>query len=222
MEKVPLIQKMLVKKCSAASKPVIIATQMMESMITNYRPTRAETNDVANAVFDGADALMLSAETSVGAYPTKVVEAMHKIISICEGEDSIYHRHIAPVKNSPSFISDSVSYNACIMAEHARAKAIIAMTHSGYTAFKISNQRPKADIFIFTDNKPLLNTLSLLWGVEGFFYDRYVSTDVTISDIRALLKTEGYIKKDDLLINVASTPLKEKGTANTIKLSVVE
>jgi pyruvate kinase len=222
MEKVPLIQKMLVKKCSIASKPVIIATQMMESMITNYRPTRAETNDVANSVFDGADAVMLSAETSVGAYPVKVVEAMHKIITMSEGEDSIYNRHLPPNKHSATFISDSICYNSCIMAEHSGAKAIIAMTHSGYTAFKISSQRPNAHIFIFTDNKVLLNILSLVWGVEGFYYDKYVSTDNTIKDIKNFLKRNGYLKQDDLTINVASTPLQDKGTANMIKLSVID
>lgn len=222
MEKVPLIQKMLVKKCSIASKPIIIATQMMESMITNYRPTRAETNDVANSVFDGADALMLSAETSVGEYPVKVVEAMQKIIGMSESEESIYHRHLHPVKNSPSFISDSISFNACTMAEHAGAKAIIAMTHSGYTAFKISSQRPKARVYIFTDNEPLLNTLSLVWGVQGFYYDKYVSTDVTIQDIKTILKKNKFVVKNDIAINVASTPMKEKGTANTIKLSVID
>jgi len=222
MEKVPLIQKMLVKKCTVASKPVIIATQMMETMITNYRPTRAETNDVANAVFDGADALMLSGETSVGAYPVKVVEAMHKIISMSEGEDNIYNRHIFPMKHSPSFISDSICYNACMMSEQSGAKAIIAMTRSGYTAFKISSQRPHARIYIFTDNKALLNTLSLIWGVEGFFYDKYISTDVTISDIKSFLSENGYLKKDDIAINVASTPLKARGTSNMIKLSVID
>ncbi|HKR03677.1 MAG TPA: pyruvate kinase [Bacteroidia bacterium] len=222
MEKVPLIQKMLVKKCSVASKPVIIATQMMESMITNYRPTRAETNDVANSVFDGADAVMLSGETSVGAYPVKVVEAMHKIIAMSEGEDSIYNRHLPPEKHSATFISDSICYNSCIMAEHSGAKAIIAMTHSGYTAFKISSQRPHAHVYIFTDNKVLLNTLSLVWGVEGFYYDKYISTDDTIKDIKNFLKRNGFLKKDDLTINVASTPLEDKGTANMIKLSVID
>jgi len=222
MEKVPLIQKMLVKKCTAASKPVIIATQMLESMKSNYRPTRAETNDVANSVFDGADALMLSGETAVGEYPVKAVEAMYKVISMCESEESIYHRHIPPVKNSDSFISDSACYNACIMAEQSGAKAIIAMTHSGYTAFKISSQRPKANVYIFTDNKPILNILSLVWGVQGFFYNKYVSTDVTIRDIKTFLKKNKLVTKNDIAINVASTPMSERGTANTIKLSVID
>lgn len=221
MEKVPLLQKMLVKKCTAAGKPIIIATQMMESMITNYRPTRAETNDVANAVFDGADALMLSAETSVGQYPIKVVEAMHKIIGMSEGEDSVYNRNIPPVKNSSSFISDSICFNAGLIAEQAGAKCIIAMTHSGYTAYKISSQRPRANIYIFTDNKPLLSTLSMVWGVEGFFYNKYVSTDVTVRDIKNILVKNGYLHKGDIALNVASTPLGERGTANTIKLGII-
>lgn len=222
MEKVPLIQKMLVKKCQAAAKPVIIATQMMESMITNYRPTRAETNDAANAVFDGADALMLSAETSVGSFPVKVVEALYKIINACESEETIYNRFNPPIKNTPSFISDSTSYNACVMAHQSGAKAIVAMTHSGYTAYKLSSQRPKADIYIFTDNRSLLNTLSLLWGVEGFFYDKYVSTDQTRADILAILKKKKLIAPGEITIHVASTPLEARGTANTIRLNVIE
>lgn len=222
LQRVPLLQKMLVRKCTQASKPVIIATQMMESMINNYRPTRAEANDVANAVFDGADALMLSGETSIGSYPVKVVEAMHKIIAVCETEDSIYHRHLPPVKNSPTFISDTTCYNACLMAEQADARAIIAMTHSGYTAFRISSQRPKASILIFTDNKSILNTLSLVWGVQGFYYNKYVSTDATISDLRQILLNLGILKKGDLTIHVASMPLKVRGMANTIKIGIVE
>jgi pyruvate kinase len=221
MEKVPVLQKMLVRKAVAASKPVIIATQMMESMITNYRPTRAETNDVANAVFDGADALMLSAETSVGAYPVKVIEAMSKIISIAEKEENIYHRHIPPVKDSQTFISDSACYNSCVMAMQSGAKAIIAMTQSGYTAFKISSQRPDSNIFIFTANMEILTTMSLVWGVRAFFYDKFESTDNTISDIKKFLKQKGLVADGDLIINVFSTPLNERGMANTIKLNYI-
>jgi pyruvate kinase len=221
MEKVPVLQKMIVRKAVAKSKPVIIATQMMESMITSYRPTRAETNDVANAVFDGADALMLSAETSVGAYPVKVVEAMTKIISIAESEDVIYHRHIPPIKESTSFISDSVCYNSCVMSQQSGAKGIIAMTHSGYTAFRISSQRPKSNIFIFTDNMEILTTLSLVWGVRSFHYDKYESNDNTIRDIKKFLKQKGFVKEGDMVINVFSTPLDERGMANTIKLNYI-
>lgn len=221
MEKVPVLQKMLVRKAIEASKPVIIATQMMESMITNYRPTRAETNDVANAVFDGADALMLSAETSVGAYPLKVIEAMSKIITIAEQEPNIYHRHIQPVKDSNTFISDSVCYNSCVMSMQSGAKAIIAMTQSGYTAFKISSQRPNSDIFIFTANMEILTTLSLVWGVRAFYYDKFESTDKTIADIKKFLKQKGLVSEGDLIINVFSTPLTERGMANTIKLNFI-
>ncbi len=221
MEKVPVMQKMIVRKSTAASKPVIIATQMMESMITSYRPTRAETNDVANAVFDGADALMLSAETSVGAYPLKVIEAMSKIISIAESEDVIYNRHVPPVKDSKSFISDSVCFNSCVMAKQSGAKGIIAMTHSGYTAFKISSQRPNVNIFIFTDNLEILNTMSLVWGVRAFYYNKYESTDNTIRDIKMFLKQKGYLEPGDMVINVFSTPLDEKAMANTIKLNFI-
>ncbi len=222
MEKVPVIQKMLVRKSIAASKPVIIATQMMESMITSYRPTRAETNDVANAVFDGADALMLSAETSVGAYPVKVIEAMSKIIQIAETEADIYNRLIPPIKNSKSFISDSVCFNACVMSQQSGAKGIIAMTHSGYTAFRISSQRPNCNIFIFTDNIEILNTLSLVWGVRAFYYNKYESSDNTITEIKSFLKEKDLVKEGDMVINVFSTPLDERSMANTIKLNYIK
>ncbi|MGR6087259.1 MAG: pyruvate kinase [Arcticibacter sp.] len=221
MEKVPVIQKNIVRKAISYSKPVIIATQMMESMITNYRPTRAEASDVANAVFDGADALMLSGETSVGAYPVKVVEAMAKIIGIAETEDFIFNKQIPPIKNSKSFVSDSICYSACAMAQQSGAAGIIAMTNSGYTAFRISSQRPRSHVFIFTDNMEMLTTLNLVWGVRAFHYDRYESSEDTITDIKAFLKKRGLVKDGDLLINVFSTPLESRGMANTIKLHVI-
>ena len=222
MEQVPLIQKDLVRKCIDASKPVIIATQMMESMITNFRPTRAEVNDVANAVLDGADALMLSAETSVGKFPVQVIQYMHKIITMSESEHGIYYRGTPPVRNTPSFISDTISFNACIMAKHAGATMITAMTHSGYTAFELSSQRPEASILIFTDNRTLLNTLSMVWGVQGFFYDKYESTDQTIADLKDYIKEGGFVRADDLVINLASMPMKEKGRTNMLKLSYIQ
>lgn len=219
MEQVPIIQKMLVSKCLTAGKPVIIATQMMESMITNFAPTRAEVNDVANAVLDGADAVMLSGETSVGKYPIKVIENMHKIILSVEKEERIYHKDHPPTIKNQTFISDSICYNACVMAKHADVKAIISMTNSGYTAFKISSHRPKADVFIFTDNQSLLTSLSLVWGVRGFYYNKYESTDKTIADIKNFLKKGGFVKTDDLVINIASIPMKERGRTNMLKLS---
>lgn len=221
MERVPLIQKMLVQKCIEMSKPVIIATQMMESMITNYTPTRAEVNDVANAVMDGADAVMLSAETSVGKYPVKVIEIMRRIITEVEELDTIYFKEHTPQVKTITYITDSICYNACSLAHHAGAKALISMTNSGYTAFKLSSHRPKAPIFIFTDNRSLLTTLSLVWGVRGYYYDKYESTDQTISDLKEIVHKEGQLKSDDLVINIASMPMKEKGRTNMMKLSYI-
>jgi pyruvate kinase len=221
LERVPVLQKMIVKKCINASKPVIIATQMMESMITNYTPTRAEVNDVANAVLDGADAVMLSAETSVGKYPVKVIEYMRRIITQVEEQDEIYHREHAPELKTNTFITDSICYNACNLAHQAGVKAIISMTNSGYTAYKLASHRPKATIYIFTDNTSLLTALSLVWGVMGFYYDKYESTDQTISDLKAYIKKEGHVKDDDLVINIASMPMKDKGRTNMMKLSYV-
>jgi pyruvate kinase len=223
LEQVPTIQKMLVRKCIQQSRPVIIATQMMESMLTNQSPTRAEVNDVANAVLDGADAVMLSEETSVGLYPVKTVQHMHRIVRyIEEHEKSIYYReHHPEVHNTLTFISDSICYNACVMAKHVNVTAIATMTNSGYTSFKLSSHRPKANIFTFTDNPSLLTTLSLVWGVYGFYYDKYESTDITIQDIQKILLEEGHTKKGDFSINIASTPIKERGRANMIKLSLV-
>lgn len=221
MHEVPLLQKMIVQKCIAASKPVIIATQMMESMIVSYTPTRAEVNDVANAVMDGADAVMLSGETSVGKYPVQVIEHMHSIIQTVESKGNIYFKEHQPETANQMFISDSICYNACVMARQVDAKAIVTMTNSGYTGFKLSSHRPMANIFVFTDNPSLLNTLSLVWGVRGFYYNRYDSTDQTIQDIKEFLKSNGFVKVDELVINIASMPMQEKGRANMLKLSYI-
>lgn len=222
MEEVPLLQKEIVKKCLRAAKPVIIATQMMESMITSISPTRAEVTDVANAVLDGADAVMLSAETSVGAYPVEVIKAMTKIIEQIENSDQIYHREFPPELNESRFISDSICYNACRLSQRTEANAIVTMTHSGYTATKISSFRPKAGIFAFTGNHSLLNKLSLVWGVQGFYYDKFVSTDHTIADIKYLLKKANRVREKDLIINIASMPINSKGQSNMLKMSYVE
>ncbi len=222
MEQVPLLQKMIVHKCVEVGKPVIIATQMMESMITSYTPTRAEVNDVANAVMDGADAVMLSAETSVGKYPMKVIEMMRRIITQVEELGSIYYKEHTPTVKTITYITDSICYNACSLAHHANAQAIISMTNSGYTAFKLSSHRPKAHIFIFTDNQSLLTTLSLVWGIRGFYYNKYESTDETINDLKAFIKKEGFVKDDDLVINIASMPMKERGRTNMMKLSYIQ
>ena len=221
MQEVPVVQKLIVKKCINESKPVIIATQMMESMITNPAPTRAEVNDVANAVLDGADALMLSGETSVGDHPELVIKAMCSIIRHLENKGDIYNRKVNPISSIDRTITDSICQASAALAWQADAKGIITMTNSGYTAFKISSYRPKADIFVFTDNRSILAMLSLVWGVRGFYYDKYVSTDHTIADLKLRLKREGMVKEGDLVINIASTPITERGQSNMMKLSVV-
>jgi pyruvate kinase len=225
MQEVPVIQKMLVRKCLEQSKPVIIATQMMESMITNISPTRAEVNDVANSVMDGADAVMLSGETSVGNHPARVVAAMSKIIEHVEQESDVYNRENAAPEvdlRNERFLSNSICYTAAKMAQRTNASAIVTMTHSGYTAFKLASHRPKARIYVFTDNHFILTTLNLVWGVQGFYYDSDISTDGTIADIKQILKVSGMVKTNDLIINIASIPLSEKGKTNMIKLSAVE
>ncbi len=220
LEQVPLVQKKLIRKCNQLSKPIIVATQMMEGMITNIRPTRAEVNDVANSVLDGADAVMLSGETSVGHYPEEVVETMEKIIWEVEQTEEIYNKpHIANQADKARLISDSVLSAACNLAIESNANAIIAMTITGYSAQRISSQRPKQEIFIFTGNEFLLCKLNLLWGVKGFYFDKIVtSTTKTFKSITDQLLAEGRIKKGDLLIKVASTPIYVAGQTNTVKL----
>lgn len=221
-QNVPLIQKMLIRKCHQHAKPVIVATQMMESMIQNISPTRAEVNDVANAVLDGADAVMLSGETSVGKYPVEVIQTMANIVREMENFDGIYHKEQLPEKSQTRFISDSICFNACRLAQRVEADAIITMSYSGYTAYKIASQRPNAPIFVFTGNKAILTQLNLVWGVHAFYYDKKVSTDHTIADIKYLLTKEGLLKQGDLVINIASIPIEENGKSNMLKLSYVE
>jgi len=222
IEEVPIAQKMIVKKCIQAAKPVIIATQMLESMIQNPKPTRAETNDIANAVMDGADVLMLSGETAIGKHPVQVIESMRKTIEIVESKTSvIYHKHKVIDKASDSFYNDSVVAAACILAEDTGAKAIVGMTNSGYTAFQVASQRPRADIFIFTSNETLLNKLNLIWGVRAFYYDNFESTDHTFQDVQNILIEKGFLEKGDLYINMASMPISKKQRTNTIKLSLI-
>jgi len=220
LERLPLIQKTLVDKCLAASKPIIIATQMMEGMISNIRPTRAEVSDVANSVVDGADALMLSGETSVGQFPVEVVQTMKKIICEAESYPEIYnHHHSHAELNDDRYISDVVLVSACEISKQSHAKAIIAMTHTGYSAFKISSQRPGARVFIFSNDRQLLRILNLVWGITPFYYDNFTSIDRTLEDIRLILLTDGFVCEGDLLINVASSPIYVSGKTNMLKLS---
>lgn len=222
MEEVPVAQKMIVEKCNQASKPVIIATQMMESMITNPRPTRAETNDVANAVMDGADALMLSAETAVGDFPLEVITSMKTTIMSIQTTANIYNNFYDPLPSSKTYYNDNVVLTAADLSFQVNASAIIGNTVSGYTAFKLSSHRPEADIFIFTPNRKLLTKLSLLWGVRAFYYDSEVSTDETFKDHERILKDNGHIKKGDVFITTASMPMGGDGRTNMLKLNIAE
>ena len=221
MEKVPNLQKMIINHCLLNAKPTIVATQMMESMITNFRPTRAEVNDVANAVMDGADAVMLSGETSIGDHPVEVIKAMHKIVTEVETTADLYGKEREPEKNQDRFITDSICFNAARLAQRVDASGIITMTFSGYTAYKISSERPRANTFVFTENEQILTQLNLVWGVKGFYYNKMVSTDHTISDCIQILEDEKLLKKGDLVINVASIPMEERGQSNMLKLSYV-
>ncbi len=222
MEEMPLIQKNIILKCIANSRPVIIATQVMESMIDMSRPTRAEITDVANGVLDGADAIMLSGETSVGKNPARVVQTIVKIINRTEQEDEIYHKHQLPNKESKTFLSDAICFNACKIAEDVDAKAINGMTFSGYTAFMLASNRPKAAIHIFTSNRHLLNTLGLVWGVDVFYYDKFVSTDESIDDIIEILKNEKVVDSGDIIVSTASMPITGRGTTNMVKISKIK
>ena len=226
MEEVPLLQKMIARKCRAASKPVIVATQMLESMITTPRPTRAEVNDVANSVLDGADAVMLSGETSVGEFPVIVIETMAKIVRNVEELGYPYNSNKEEPQpgNTPNanHLSDAVCGSAVYLAEHTNAVGIVAMTLSGYTAFEISSYRPKASTYIFTSNKQLLNALSLVWGVRAFYYDKLDSTDQTISDVNNTLKSSNLVQSGDIVINTAAVPIVKQGKTNMLKVSVIE
>lgn len=218
-ERVPLWQKKIIKKCIANAKPVIVATQMMESMINNPIATRAEINDVANAVLDGADAVMLSGETSIGKHPLKVVEKMQQILKNIEKSNIIYDKKYTIGKNVK--VEDAICYTACKVSKELKAKAIVGMTRSGYTAFRISSHRPKANIFIFTENEKLLPTLSLFWGIQAFRYDEFIGTNETIDDVIEILKKNNLVSIGDRVVNTASMPLKKYGKTNALKVSII-
>lgn len=222
LQNVPLVQKMIVRKCVQMARPVIVATQMMESMVVNMTPTRAEVTDVANAVLDGADAVMLSGETSVGKYPVEAIRMMNNIIGEAEKYEGLYYHEEAPLGQDESrFVTDSICFSACRLSKRASAKAIVTMSFSGYTGYKVSSWRPNANIFVFTGNKKILTQMNLVWGVKAFYYDKMVSTDQTIADIRYFLKKHEYIKEGEFIINIASMPIAEQGTTNMLKLSRV-
>lgn len=219
---VPLTQKQLVLRAKKARIPVIIATQMMETMITSLTPTRAEVNDVANSVMDGADAVMLSGETSVGNYPVQVIHKMASILKSVENSDLINVPEQPPHIKTKRYVTKSVCYHAALMANEIEAKAISTLTNSGYTAFQISAWRPSAHILVFTSNKRILCQLNLLWGVKTFYYDKFVSTDETIEDVNKIACEKGYLEEGDMLISLAAMPIKEKGMVNTLRVTEID
>jgi len=223
MEEVPMVQKRIIFKCNKKAKPVIVATQMLESMIENPRPTRAETSDVANSVVDGADAVMLSAESATGKYPILAVKSMvHTITSVETNNILIYYKYKKLDSNSDLFLNDSLIQSAVRLSEETKAKAIVGMTQSGFTAWRLSAHRPQSNIFIFTSNRQLLARINLIWGVRGFYYDAAESTDATIADIEKILKEAGHLNRGDVFITMASMPLHKKQRTNMLKINVVD
>lgn len=223
VEQIPLIQKELIRKCLHRAKPVIVATQMMESMIDRVKPNRSEITDVANAVLEGADAVMLSGETATGQHPVLVVETMRKIIAEVEKKEYRYNREedLKPQPHSPSFHSDAICYNACKISDDVDAKALIGMTQSGYTAFMLSSYRPLSPLFIFTKEKSLVNQLSLSWGVRAFYYSEEDSLDDIINDQINILRERGFLNPGDVVVNTGSTPVDQHLPTNIIKLTKV-
>jgi pyruvate kinase len=224
VEKVPMIQKEIIRKCMHRAKPVIVATQMMESMMDRVKPNRSEITDVANAVLEGADAVMLSGETAAGQFPVLVVETMSKIIKEIESTAYNYDREemLKPQSHSPSFLSDALCYNACKIALDVNADALIGMTQSGYTAFMLSSYRPKAPLYIFTKERSLLNQLCLSWGVRAFYYAEEESLDDIINDQIAILKERGFLRSGDVVVNTGSTPVDQHLPTNNIKVTRID
>ena len=223
VERIPLIQKELIRKCIHRAKPVIVATQMMESMIDRVKPNRSEITDVANAVLEGADAVMLSGETATGQHPALVVKTMRKIIAEVESKEYRYNRgeDLRPQPHSPSFHSDAICYSACRIANDVEANALIGMTQSGYTAFMLSSYRPSSPLYIFTKEKSLVNQLSLSWGVRAFYYAEEISLDEIISDQIDILKERGFLTTGQVVVNTGSTPVDQHLPTNVIKISTV-
>ncbi|WEK33721.1 MAG: pyruvate kinase [Candidatus Pseudobacter hemicellulosilyticus] len=223
VEKVPMAQRDIIRKCIHRAKPVIVATQMMESMIDRVKPNRSEITDVANAVLEGADAVMLSGETATGKHPALVVETMRKIVLEVERTEYRYNREedLKPQPHSPSFLSDAVCYNACKLANDTKSDALIGMTQSGYTAFMLSSYRPKSPLYVFTKERSLVNQLSLSWGVRAFFYSEEESLDQIIEDQIKILKDRGFVKPGHVIVNTGSTPVEEHLATNVLKITKV-
>ena len=219
--KVPLIQKSIIKKCLTKSKPVIVATQMMESMIQNPTPTRAEANDVANAVLDGADTVMLSGETSVGKYPIQTIRNMQMIIDSTETDEFLFYKEHAPLIQNNTFLPDSICYNAVRLAKQINAAAIISLTYSGYTTIKISSHRPRAPVFSFTMNEALIRHLSLVWGVRTYYFAECFNVNDYFEYTEEFLLSQNLLKKGDLVVHVGSIPILDRQKTNMMKLTRV-
>src|SRR5690606_34450707 len=224
VKKAPNAQRGSIRKCIHRSKPVIVATQMMESMMDRTKPNRSEITDVANAVLEGTDAVMLSGETAMGKHPVLVVETMRKIILQVERTEYKYNREddLVPQPHSPSFLSDAICYNGCKLAKDTQAEALVGMTQSGYTAFMLSSYRPQSPLYIFSKEKSLINQLSLSWGVRAFYYAEEESLDDIISDQLNILKERGFLKPGDVVVNTGSTPVEKHLPTNILKISKVE
>jgi len=218
-EEVPLYQKILVKKANEARKPIIIATQMMESMIDSLTPSRAEVNDVANSVMDGADCIMLSGETSVGKHPCEVVKKVGTIIAGVEDSQPVKNKFILPKLKSKRLITKTVCRHAALIANEIKASAVCTLTHSGYTGWQISSWRPNCLVLVFTSNKRILSQLNLLWGVKCIYYNKFQSTDKTVEDVNALAIKNRYVRRGDVVVNLASMPIKDKGQVNTLRIT---
>ncbi|HEX2847295.1 MAG TPA: pyruvate kinase [Chitinophagaceae bacterium] len=224
VEKVPMAQRDIIRKCIHRGKPVVVATQMMESMIDRVKPNRSEITDVANAVLEGADAVMLSGETATGNHPPLVVQTMRKIILEVEHTEYRYDREedLRALAHSPSFLSDAICYNACKIASDIAANALVGMTQSGYTGFMLSSYRPKSPLYIFTKKKSLVNQLSLSWGVRAFYYDEEESLDDIIFDQITILKERGFVKSGDTIVNTGSTPVAQHLPTNVLKITKID
>ena len=224
VEKVPMAQRDIIRKCIHRGKPVIVATQMMESMIDRVKPNRSEITDVANAVLEGADAVMLSGETATGQHPSLVVETMRRIIMEVERTEYRYNREedLSPLAHSPSFLSDAICYNACKIASDISANALIGMTQSGYTGWMLSSYRPKSPLYIFTKKRHLVNQLTLSWGVRAFYYDEEDSLDAIFFDQIVILKERGFVKAGDIVVSTGSTPVHLHLPTNVLKITKVE
>lgn len=222
VESIPMLQKDIIRKCIHRFTPVIVATQLMESMMEKSRPNRSEITDVANAVLEGADAVMLSGETAVGKHPALVVKTMSNIITEIEKEDTVYNRNLVPQPHSPSFLSDALCYNACKIADDVNADALIGMTQSGYTGFMLSSFRPKSKLYVFTKEPSLVNQLTLAWGVQAFFYDKEESLDQIIADQIQILKDKELLKSGDVVVSTGSIPIQEHLPTNMLKITKVK